>query len=281
MQVHHVNAATLCPRVRGLMTGEGKWFAPWTMSCHCLVIETPGGIVVVDTGLGEYDIAQPSRLGASFRTLLHPRLDAAESLAARLRALGLDRRDVRHIVLTHLDPDHAGGIADFPDAAIHVLEPEHTAAKALATMMERMRYRPAQWSHDPRWSLHPLDTAGERWFGFERVRQADGLPPEILLIPLIGHTRGHCGVAVRAGGRWLLHAGDAYYDRAEVENGGRARPALRAFARLDAADNDSRLRNLERLRELIREHADEVDVFCAHSMPELLALAAAGAPPST
>jgi dihydrofolate reductase len=35
---------------------------------------------------------------------------------------------------------------------------------------------------------------GEPWFGFERVRPLDGLPPEIALIPLIGHTFGHAGV---------------------------------------------------------------------------------------
>lgn len=28
--------------------------------------------------------------------------------------------DVRHIVLTHLDLDHAGGLPDFPHAKVHV-----------------------------------------------------------------------------------------------------------------------------------------------------------------
>src|SRR3546814_2886084 len=58
---------------------------------------------------------------------------------------------------------------------------------------------------------------GERWFGFEAVRDLDGLPPEILLVPLPGHTWGHSGVAVQEdGGGWLLHAGDAYFYRGEV-----------------------------------------------------------------
>ncbi len=29
------------------------------------------------------------------------------------------------------------------------------------------------------------------------------------LVPLFGHTRGHCGVAVRTEQGWLFHAGDA------------------------------------------------------------------------
>jgi glyoxylase-like metal-dependent hydrolase (beta-lactamase superfamily II) len=31
------------------------------------------------------------------------------------------------------------------------------------------------------------------------------------MIPLPGHTLGHCGIAVRAKDKWLLHAGDAYF----------------------------------------------------------------------
>ena len=56
---------------------------------------------------------------------------------------------------------------------------------------------------------------------------------EVLLVPLPGHTRGHCGVAVRRSDDWLLHCGDAYFHRSEVEPGsGEAPPGLRAFERL-------------------------------------------------
>ena len=33
---------------------------------------------------------------------------------------GFRREDVRHILVTHLDFDHAGGLPDFPDAVVHV-----------------------------------------------------------------------------------------------------------------------------------------------------------------
>ena len=29
------------------------------------------------------------------------------------------------------------------------------------------------------------------------------------MVPLTGHTPGHCGVAVKSAGEWILHAGDA------------------------------------------------------------------------
>src|SRR3712207_8497318 len=67
----------------------------------------------------------------------------------------------------------------------------------------------------PRSTLFPYTTlfrsagpAGEGWFGFDAVRQLQGLPPEILLVPLPGHTHGHAGVAVRHDSRWMLLTGE-------------------------------------------------------------------------
>jgi glyoxylase-like metal-dependent hydrolase (beta-lactamase superfamily II) len=96
-----------------------------------------------------------------------------------------------------------------------------------------------------------------------------GLPPDILLIPLAGHTVGHCGVAVqRDDGTWLLHAGDAYFHEMEMSSGATCPPGLRLYQKLMQADGAARLRNQERLRTLIRGHAAEIDVFCAHDAAE-------------
>lgn len=51
---------------------------------------------------------------------------------------------------------------------------------------------------------------GERWFGFDSVRDLDGLPPKVLMVPLSGHIWGHAGVAVRHfDGHWLFMPGTA------------------------------------------------------------------------
>jgi hypothetical protein len=44
---------------------------------------------------------------------------------------------------------------------------------------------------------------------------------------------------------------------------------LALFQRLLAIDDLARRLNQERLRALVRDHAAEVDVFCAHSQEEL------------
>lgn len=240
--------------------------------CHVLVVETRGGLVLVDTGIGTGDLADPQRrLGRGFVTLTAPKLLRDETALAHVERLGFQASDVRHIVPTHLDVDHAGGLSDFPAAEVHVLDREHRAAMGASSFRHKFRYRAPQWEHRPRWQLHRVD--GERWFGFDAVRAVPGSDDEVLLIPLHGHTAGHCGVAVRTPGGWLLHAGDAYFFHGEMDL---ARPrctaALSLFQRVAAVDNALRLANQARLRELKRGHGGEVTIFSAHSPVELKAL---------
>src|SRR6185369_2243687 len=162
------------------------------LACHCLLIETGSQLVLVDTGFGLGDVSRPrTRLAWLFRRLLRPELRPEMTAIRQIQRLGFRPRDVRHIVLTHLDFDHAGGLDDFPDATVHMLAQERDAALARPTALDRMRYRPQQWaSTQPRWRTYRAGE-GEPWFGLDCVRQLQGLPPEILLVPLIGHTLGH------------------------------------------------------------------------------------------
>ncbi len=69
---------------------------------------------------GSDDIANPPRLGRKWVRQTTPRLDPAETAVQQVKALGYSPDDVRHLLLTHLDRDHAGGIPDFPNAKVHV-----------------------------------------------------------------------------------------------------------------------------------------------------------------
>ena len=89
------------------------------------------------------------------------------------------------------------------------------------------------------------------------------------MIPLIGHSRGHTGLAVRDGDRWLLHCGDAYFNRNEINTPPSCPAGLAAFQTLMAAHAKARTANQERLRELARAHGDQVRLFCAHDPVEL------------
>jgi len=274
MRIHHLNCGTCCP-VGGRLF-DGTTDGPLGhLVCHCLLIESDVGLVLVDTGFGIRDIAHPHRrLSEFFLKLNNIQLQLEETAESQVRALGFDPKDVRHIVVTHLDFDHAGGIEDFPNAAIHVTSREKEVAQAGrgGAFVGRRRYRPQQWDEVLDWRLYPMGQ-GERWFGFDAVRDLDGLPPEILLVPLAGHTWGHCGVAVQADDGWLLHAGDAYFYRGEVgAEEPTCPPGLAGYQRLMEVDRAARLANQARLRRLSLEHGDEVRVFCAHDPVEFAVL---------
>jgi glyoxylase-like metal-dependent hydrolase (beta-lactamase superfamily II) len=243
------------------------------MICHCLLVESERGLVLVDTGMGREDLAAPrERLGTAFVAMLRPRVSRQHTAVAQLEELGYAASDVRHIVLTHLDLDHAGGLADFPTAKVHVLGAELERANARPTAHDRRRYRPAQWAHAPSWETYDPGDFGEDWYGFRAVRELRGLPPEILLVPLVGHTTGHVGVALDTGGGWLLHCGDAYFYRGEMQTPAHCTPGLRVFQRFIAADNALRVQNRDRLAELARSGDGDVHLFCAHDPVEFHAL---------
>ena len=233
---------------------------------HCLLIEAGGELVLVDTGFGLGDCSNPKRLGQPFRALVAPICDESESAIRQIEALGHDPGDVRHIVTTHLDLDHAGGIGDFPDAQIHVFAAELATAKS-PPLMERTRYVKAQWGESPIWVEH--GAGGDSWFGFESIRLLPDLDGEIAMIPLPGHSAGHSGVAVNTSDGWLLHAGDSFFFHGEIESPRRCPPGLRFFQTLNEHDGKARHRNQERLRELERDHGDEVALFCSHD-PQML-----------
>jgi glyoxylase-like metal-dependent hydrolase (beta-lactamase superfamily II) len=269
MRIHHLNCISSCPLGGRLMDGRSQGLRG-KLACRCVAIETGVGLVLLDTGFGLLDVARPAqRLSRFFLRMLDP--DFREELTAvrQLERLGFTAADVRHIVLTHLDFDHAGGLDDFPAATVHMMASEHDDATAQRSWLDRQRYRPQQWGSMDRWTTY-ASTSGEPWFGFDAVRQLRGLPPEILFVPLRGHTLGHAGVAVADRGRWLLLAGDAYFDHDELDLvHPRCTPGLRFYQWLMEKDRGARLGNQARLRELVREHSHQVQVICSHDPREL------------
>jgi glyoxylase-like metal-dependent hydrolase (beta-lactamase superfamily II) len=251
----------------------GGRVTPARMVAHCLLVEGDQGLTLVDTGFGTADLAE-KRMGRGFIQMMRPALDPAETAVAQVRAAGYDAGDVTDIVLTHLDLDHAGGLGDFPDARVHVFTDELAAATARTSLKEKSRYIRAQWVHGPRWVEHAV--AGEEWLGFRAVKV---LSDDVMLIPLHGHTRGHCGVAVRRpSGGWFLHAGDTYFNHGEKERPPTCPSGLSLFQAFVQMDRKARHANQERVRSLQAEHGpdsgsdDVVTIFSAHDAVEYDAL---------
>ena len=265
MRIHHLNCGTMCPNGARLINGEGGLLEPGRVVCHCLLIEGDAGLVLVDTGFGVEDTRKPRQLGAAF-ALIRPRAEIGETAIRQIEALGFSASDVRQIVTTHLDPDHSGGLPDFPLAEVHVFADELNAAMSPG-WRDRPRYRRAHWKHNPQWVRHEVE--GDEWFGFEGVRILPDLGAELLMVPLKGHTLGHTGIAIKRDGGWLLHAGDAYFHHGELATPPSCPPGLSFFQNLNNSDHGQRVANQERLRELAARHGDEVQLVCSHDPHEL------------
>lgn len=249
MRVHHLNCGTMG-------TTRARFVA------HVLLVETDrAGLVLIDSGFGLEDIAAPGPRIGPIRRIIHPALDPAETAARQVEAMGHRRDDVRHIVLTHLDVDHAGGLADFPGASVHVTAAEAEAALRSPSFTERRRYRPAQWAHGARFVEH--GDGGERWRGFPAARELTEIAPGIVLLPMPGHTRGHAGVAVDAGDHWVVHCGDAYYHRGTIE-GSPVPRAVTAGERIAAVIPRLVAENHRRLAEIHARGDEDLVLVCSH-----------------
>ena len=100
-RVHHVNCTTMCPLGGRLINGEGSLFDRGRMVCHCLVIESKAGIVVVDTGLfATSDFDDHHRVDVLTRANLGATPSREELLRSRVEALGFSVRDVKHVIPT-------------------------------------------------------------------------------------------------------------------------------------------------------------------------------------
>ena len=257
MRVHHVNCGAMRPWGGVLMDGVTPGLGASLLACLCLVLEGDDGLILVDTGVVGQDAAQ-SRAAhhPAFLQVDNLRLDPAESAAERVRALGHRAEDVRHIVMTHLDFDHAAGLVDFPWASVHLSAAEARAARAPKGAKARARYRAGQWGGLTRWRVHAW---GRQWFGLPAAEVGG---PDVLLVSLPGHTEGHCGVAVRGDGGWLLHAGDAVFFRRELGEAPSMPSGARAYQWFMETSQRERRGSLRALRGLVA--AGAVEVVCTH-----------------
>jgi len=262
MKVHHLNC--------GSMTPPGT--AP--LVCHVLLVEIGNGLALVDTGFGLADLADPKRRLGPFRHVIRPTYDPTEPAVRQVERLGFSRNDVRHIVITHFDLDHIGGLADFPDAKVHVTAAEARGSVTSPSWRERLRYRAIQWSHHPHIVEHAAD--GELWRGFPAAQELDAIAPGVVLIPLPGHSRGHAGVAVDAGGQWILHCGDAFYHRGTLDGSTPVPKSLLAQETLFSFNRAQLHDNQARLAELYQRGEPDLTMVCAHD-PVLYARVASDA----
>lgn len=165
--------------------------------------------------------------GAAYRRLLPPQVHDEDDVALRLRADGVDPASITHVVLSHLHPDHIGGVRRFPQA-IFVLSAGHERTLAGPRLRDGVLtgLLPDWFSDAERRTLTDdafvdVEVRGTMLRGHDLL--GDG---SYLVLDLPGHADGHLGALVE--GRVLL-AGDAAWGADLVDASARLRMLPRAI----------------------------------------------------
>jgi glyoxylase-like metal-dependent hydrolase (beta-lactamase superfamily II) len=136
-------------------------------------------------------------------------------LAANLYAAGIDADDIDHVLLTHLHPDHAGGLisddgkAAFSHATVHAAQADadhwlDAAGAACATGVQRLVYETAERV------LAPYRDSGR----FVTFDDADESIPGVAAVNLAGHSPGHTGYLFGSADETVLFWGDTVHSHA-------------------------------------------------------------------
>ncbi|HKZ91425.1 MAG TPA: MBL fold metallo-hydrolase [Candidatus Limnocylindrales bacterium] len=176
---------------QGLVEDEINPDHTLTQALNCLLVDTPAGRVLVETGIGE-------RMDEHHRTQRGVR---GEPILPSLRAAGFDPGSIDIVALSHLHFDHAGGLL--------------TAGGERAFPRARIVAQAEEWEFalgsNPRLSASYEQAELRLSEPWARSASADGdeeLLPGVEVRHTGGHSGGHQAIIVRGRGRTVAFIGD-------------------------------------------------------------------------
>jgi len=164
--------------------------APVETSVNAFLVNTGAKLVLIDAGTG---------------ALFGPTLG---KLVANLKAAGYQPEQVDDIFITHMHPDHVGGlVADgklaFPNAVVHADKRDADFWLSPATL-EQAPADSKPFVQGAQASLGPEVAAGK----FEPFTGSGEIVPGVRALSSYGHTAGHTSYVVESKGNRLVVVGD-------------------------------------------------------------------------
>lgn len=252
-QIHELHCGSFCPIHSSL------YFPTQNLTCRCLLIETDKGLILCDTGLPS--LKNLSNLAQLKLKVMQAKVEPFEQCTEKIKNLGFNPQDIRHIILTHLDIDHAGAISEFPWAEIHLHQQESTYFNHIS-LNYKFRYFKELLPHGLK--VKTYNVFGEKWNDFEAVQPITGLKDEILLVPLLGHSKGHSGIAIKTKTQWILHSGDAFYFQEDLNKTLHSRNlASETLQTTTAFNNETRIKTLTQLQ-LLQTNTNNIKITNSH-----------------
>jgi glyoxylase-like metal-dependent hydrolase (beta-lactamase superfamily II) len=201
-------------KAAGLTTPKNKWI--W-LPVSCYLIEHPEhGYILVDTGWsremspdGIFDRkAQIRSLGSRFLYMANQGMvEEGQTIGEQLLNRGIDSEQLRAVLLTHLDCDHANGINDVSDAQQFLVSRAEVEQANKPGLSNRIRYQKRWWRNVELTAFDWNGTEGP----FHRSYDVFG-DGSVVMVNIPGHCDGLCAVKVsNAKGKFVLLFSDGGY----------------------------------------------------------------------
>lgn len=186
---------------------DDEW-SDW-LPIYAWVIDHPEGIIVVDTGETSrvHERGYHPRWHPFFRLAARFSVQPEEEIGPQLRALGISVRDIRHVVITHLHTDHAGGLVHFSGVKTWVTRGEFRRATGFGGKIQG--YLPHRW---PKWWEPEFIRFEDRPLGPFQQGMSLTTRGDVVVIPTPGHTPDHASVVVSGSPSFFI-AGDTSYNQ--------------------------------------------------------------------
>ena len=96
MKIHHLNCGSFCAIGHPILNRLLPKLDQFNLVCHCLLIESSDGLILVDTGLGLKDISNQERFKSNFifNQFARPKLDVEETAYMQIIRKGFNPKDV-------------------------------------------------------------------------------------------------------------------------------------------------------------------------------------------
>ncbi len=183
----------------------------WTgwVPINAWLIEHDEGCILVDTGetARVHERGYHPRWHPFYRLAARFQVRPEDELGPQLKSLGVGLRDIKHVVITHMHTDHAGGLGHLAGCRVWLHPREWKSASGFGAQVQG--YLPHRWPRGWRPELLRFET---RAFG----AFTDSMPlttrKDVFVIPTPGHTPGHVSVVVNDDhGPLIFLAGDTSY----------------------------------------------------------------------
>jgi glyoxylase-like metal-dependent hydrolase (beta-lactamase superfamily II) len=207
MKIHAIKTGDVLVKSAFLGTPAKAGLLPYFANVHldrtrvripvlAWVIEHPDGIIVVDTG-------EDPAIKSNFITQSRFEIAPEEGIGAQLTRLGIAKKDVTKVVMTHLHGDHMDGLKDFQNTPIWIKQGEFNLATAAnGKFFNRLGLQAP--------TLFNLNADKFGTFENSVPLTSDGT---VIAVSTPGHTAEHLSVVVIDNGIHYFIAGDTSYNQ--------------------------------------------------------------------